>query len=100
MLLVVVLLSSLICFAQDEEGRRKITLQVKPSYPELARKMNVSGVVRMEVSVAPDGAVRDSKAIGGNPVLIQAAESAVKRWKFEPSLKPTVEIVTFRFNQE
>jgi TonB family protein len=95
---VVLLLPVSMMLAQDEEGARKAMVKIKPAYPELAKRMNVTGTVKIEVSVAPDGEVRDSKAIGGNPVLIQAAESAVKRWRFEPASKASTEVVTFRFN--
>jgi TonB family protein len=97
---VVLLLPVSMMLAQDQEGMRKATVQIKPAYPDLAKRMNVSGIVKIEVSVAPNGEVKDSKAIGGNPVLIQAAETAVKRWKFEPASKASTEVVTFRFNPE
>jgi TonB family protein len=96
----VVLLSVSMVLAQDEQGARKATVRIKPAYPDLAKRMNVSGTVKIEVSVAPDGGVKLSKVIGGNPVLISAAEDAVKRWKFEPASKATTEVVTFRFNPE
>lgn len=94
------LLSVSMLLAQDEEGLRKAMVKIKPAYPELAKRMNVSGTVKVEVSVAPDGEVKDSKIIGGNPVLIQAAETAVKRWKFEPASKASTEVITFRFNPQ
>ncbi len=97
---VVLLLPVSMMSAQDEEGARKATVRIKPAYPELAKRMSVSGTVKIEVLVAPDGDVKGSKPIGGNPVLIQAAETAVKRWKFEPASKPSTEVVTFRFNPE
>jgi TonB family protein len=96
----VLLLSVSMLLAQDEEGMRRVTLKGKPPYPELPRRMNVSGIVRLEVAVAPDGEVKESKALGGNPVLIQAAETAVPRWKFEAGTKQTVERITFRFSPE
>jgi TonB family protein len=97
---VVLLLPVSMMLAQEEVGGRRPVVKIKPAYPELAKRMNVSGTVKMEVSVAPDGEVKESKAIGGNPVLIQAAENAVKRWKFEPAAKASTEVVTFRFNPE
>jgi len=96
----VVLLSVSMMLAQDAQGTRKATIRIKPAYPDLAKRMNVSGTVKIEVSVTPDGEVKQSKVIGGNPVLISAAEDAVKRWKFEPASKATTEVVTFRFNPE
>jgi len=97
---VVLLLSVSMLLAQEEEGTRRAILKVKPAYPELARRTNVSGIVRLEVSVAPDGEVKQSKVLGGNPVLIQAAETAVRHWKFEADARQTVERVTFRFTPE
>lgn len=96
---VVLLLSVSMLLAQDEEGTRRAILKVKPAYPELARRTNVSGIVRLEVAVAPDGEVKQSK-VRGNPVLVQAAETAVRHWKFETGGKQTLERVTFRFSPE
>jgi TonB family protein len=97
---VLLLVSASALLAQDEEGLRRAMVKIKPAYPELAKRMKVSGTVKIEVSVTPDGEVKDSKVIGGNPVLIGAAETAVKRWKFEPASKTSTEVITFRFNPE
>src|SRR3954463_704973 len=42
-------------------GKRKIVAQVRPVYPELARKMNISGTVRLGITVGAggDGAAGD-----------------------------------------
>jgi TonB family protein len=96
---VALLLSMCMMFAQ-EQGARKAMRRIMPPYPDLAKRMNVSGMVRIEVAVAPDGEVKDSKVLGGNPVLIKAAETAVKQWKFEPASKGSTEVVIFRFNPE
>jgi TonB family protein len=61
---------------------RKIQKRVPPVYPELARRMHVSGVVRILATVAPNGTVTDVKTIDGNKMLSPAAEEAVKKWKF------------------
>jgi TonB family protein len=55
---------------------------VPPVYPELARRMHVSGVVRILATVAPDGTVTDVRTLNGNKLLSPAAEEAVKKWKF------------------
>lgn len=81
----------------QEEGQRKATLRVSPSYPDLARRMNVSGTVKLEVTIAPDGKVKSVKPIGGHPVLVEAADEAVKKWKFEPASSATTEIVAVQF---
>ena len=51
-------------FAQTVERRRKAQGQdkVSPAYPELARRMNVSGKVKIEVVITPDGHVTQHRA--------------------------------------
>ncbi len=76
---------------------RKAKTKVAPSYPELAKKMNVSGTVKVEVVIAPNGTVKSAKAVGGHPLLIEAALDAVKKWKFEPASEETTQTVAFDF---
>lgn len=76
--LAALLCLSLTCRADD----RKVQKRVPPVYPELAKRMRVGGVVRVLVTVAPDGTVTDVRTITGNKMLSPAAEEAVKKWKF------------------
>ncbi len=78
-------------------GDRKVKQQVAPEYPSLARQVNASGVVKLLVQVTPSGEVRESKPIGGHPLLIPAAQNAVKKWKFEPSKDSSTEVIEFKF---
>jgi TonB family protein len=66
-------------------AHRAIVSKVPPIYPELARRMHVSGTVVMHLTIAPDGSVSDAKVESGHALLGPAAQEAVKRWKFEPS---------------
>jgi len=59
--------------------------KVQPIYPELARRMNVTGTVHVEIVVDTAGKVISAKAIDGSPVLRGSAELAVKQWRFKPS---------------
>lgn len=77
---------------------RKVKSKVSPVYPEIARKMSLAGVVKLEVTVAPNGTVKDTKVIGGNPILVNAAQDAVKKWRFEPGNDESVGVVEFRFD--
>jgi TonB family protein len=70
---------------------------VQPVYPELARKMNIGGSVKVEVVVAPNGTVKDAKVVGGHPVLANAALEAVKKWRFEPAAVESTGVVDFKF---
>jgi TonB family protein len=76
---------------------RRAKTKVAPVYPELARKMNIIGTVKVEVVVAPNGSVKDAKVIGGHPVLAGAALEAVKKWKFEPAASESTGVVEFKF---
>lgn len=85
-------------FAQDEA--RKVKSRVTPIYPELAKKMNVAGTVKVEVTIAANGAVKSTHVIGGHPLLVDAAVDAVKRWKYEPGPDETTQVVEFKFNPQ
>jgi len=80
-----------------EEGKRKLKTRTLPSYPELARRMNISGKVRIEVVIAPDGRVRSARAIGGHPLLVQTCLDTVKDWRYEPAGEETTDVVAFEF---
>jgi len=83
--------------AQSEEIVRRAKSRVQPVYPELARKMNIAGTVKIEVVVAPNGTVRDARIVGGHPVLANAALDAAKKWRFEPAPTESSGIIDFKF---
>ena len=82
-----------------EEGKRKVKNKVAPQIPDLARRMNITGKVKIEVVIAPDGHVKTSRAVGGHPVLVQTCLDAVKDWKFEPAPEETTQMIEFDFRQ-
>lgn len=82
------------------ETSRKTKNVIRPTYPDLARRMRISGVVRVEVTVAPNGVVRDTKLIGGNPVLANAAMNAARQLRYDPRVEQTKETVEFHFNSQ
>lgn len=79
------------------QENRKLIKKVDPVYPELARKMNMTGTVKVEITIATDGSVKDVKTLGGNPVLVQAVEEAVKQWKYASSQEETKKALEFKF---
>ncbi len=85
--------------AQDgsDSAKRKVKTKVAPTYPALAKRMNVEGKVKVEVTITADGRVTDTRIVGGSPVLANAAIDAVKQWKFESAPKNSVEIIEFEF---
>ena len=82
---------------QNNEVLRRAKSKVQPVYPELARKMNITGTVKVEVVIAPNGSVKDAKVVGGHPVLANAALDAVKKWRFEPASIESSGVVDFKF---
>jgi TonB family protein len=82
----------------SEEGKRRVKTKVAPAYPELAKRMNVTGKVKIEVIITPDGRVKSTRALGGHPLLVQSCIDAVKEWKFAPAPEETTQVVEFEFN--
>jgi TonB family protein len=80
-----------------DEGKRKVKSKTAPLYPELARRMSVSGKVKIEVIITPDGRVRSTRVLGGHPLLVQACQDSVKEWKFFPAPEETTQVVEFDF---
>ena len=76
---------------------RKIASRVTPVYPDLAKRMHIRGVVKVEAIVRPNGVVKSSRVLGGNPVLVDAALDAVNKWKFEPAQTETTEVLQLSF---
>src|SRR5229473_5561311 len=81
-----------------DEGKRKVKSKTAPAYPDIARRMNVSGKVKIEVIITPDGRVRSTRIVGGHPLLVQVCEEAVKEWKFFPAPEETTQIIEFDFH--
>ncbi len=86
-------------FAQDSEGR-KIVSKVAPRYPELARRMQIHGAVRLDVVVEPNGTVKTIQVKGGHPILAQAAQEAVEKWRWEPAPHETTQPVEVKFEDQ
>lgn len=99
LLLLVVLGLPLAGLAAETEMPRKVKSQVQPVLPEIAKHMALKGTVRLEVEIGADGFVKNTRALGGHPLLIQSAEDAIKKWRYEPG-PPTKTVVEFNFHQD
>ena len=62
-------LSGPIARAQQDEPdvARKLVSKVAPFYPDLARKLNLRGVVKLVVVIAPDGKVTSTEVMVETP---------------------------------
>jgi protein TonB len=74
----------------------RLTHEVAPAYPPIARLARVSGTVELSATIAANGSVKDVQVMSGNPLLVDAAVNAVKQWTYKPTYlngKP-VEVLT------
>jgi TonB family protein len=76
---------------------RIVKQRVSPVYPEIAKRMRVGGIVKLEVSVGPDGSVTNVKTLSGNRMLSSAAEEAVRKWRFAPGTEESTETIEMNF---
>ncbi|MGP0021235.1 MAG: energy transducer TonB [Candidatus Sulfotelmatobacter sp.] len=85
---------------QSSTEVRKLVRKVDPVYPPMARKINLAGTVKVFAVVAADGTVKSVEPVGGSPVLVQAAQDAIRQWKFVPAPAESKELVELHFHPE
>jgi TonB family protein len=61
-------------------------VDVRPSYPELARQARAQGMVEVEIVVGADGDVEQARVTKSIPLLDKAALDAVRKWKYAPTV--------------
>ena len=86
--------------ALGQEAARKVIARTAPTYPELAKRMHLSGKVRLEVVITPAGSVKTAKLVGGNPVFEKDAVAAAKQWRFEAGDKETKTVILLEFAEQ
>jgi TonB family protein len=85
----------------DDFQKRLVNLP-KPSYPALAQRAGLQGIVKLQVRVKKDGSVEVQKLLEGDPALADAAIAAVKQWRAKPATingkqVEVISTVTFNF---
>lgn len=76
---------------------RKLISNPTPAYPETARRFRISGVVKVQVVISPDGQIKSTKIIGGHPLFVTAVEETLKNWKYAPASAETTASLEFNF---
>lgn len=79
------------------ESRRRVITKVAPQYPEAAKRLGLGGTVKVIALVGSNGEVKKVEPVGGSPILLQAAQIAVEKWKYAPGAE-SQESVELRFN--
>jgi protein TonB len=86
---------SLVSFEEIDAPPRIATV-VKPTYPPLALKARIGGIVVLRVLVSEKGLPLEIQVARKAPAgLDDAAVAAVKRWTFTPALKDGVPVRTW-----
>ena len=83
---------------QGAEKARKLIYKVAPVYPPDLKRFYIGGTVRLDIMISPQGTVRTVSPVGGNPVLVEAAVTAVKKWKYTPASSDTETQITIVFD--
>jgi TonB family protein len=84
-----------------DDFRKRLTSSPHPPYQELAQRVGIQGIVKLQVRVLQDGRVEVLKLLQGEPVLADAAINTVKLWRGKPAWvngKPVEVISTVTFN--
>jgi len=82
--------------AQAQAVRKPIS-SPQPDYPEIAKKMHLSGTVRVEVVIGTNGQIKETKVIGGHPLLVNSTLMTLRMWKYAPSSEETTTVLEFNF---
>jgi TonB family protein len=82
---------------KGQESRKAVSNPV-PVYPEVAKKMRLTGTVKVQVVIGTDGRIKEKNFIGGHPVLVNAVEETLKNWKYAPASAETTTQLEFNFH--
>ena len=63
------------------------TNQPSPVYPQVAKTMRTTGIVKVEVTVSETGDVTQVQKTSGPSLLQGAAKDAIRKWKFKPFVR-------------
>jgi len=83
---------------QAQDSVRKVLKKAPVGYPYILKSKGIGGVVKLRVYVKPDGTVRDTEVVGGNPILAESAQKSVMQWKFSPGNSETALEVSVTFD--
>ena len=68
-------------------SRNGLCFSEEPLYPPEAKAKRIQGTVHLRALIGVDGRVKQVTALDGDPLLVPAAERAVRRWTYKPYKK-------------
>jgi TonB family protein len=94
-LAMVLMLTAVTLPAQES---RKVLSNPEPPYPEVARRLRLSGIVKVQVVISTDGKIKETKITGGHPIFVNSVEETLKNWKYAPASAETTTQLEFNFH--
>jgi TonB-like protein len=85
-----------------DDFQKRLIYSPRPSYPDLAKRAGLQGIVKLQVRVKKNETVEVEKVLEGEPALADASIAAVKQWRAKPAWMNSkqvevISIVTFNF---
>jgi len=69
-----------------EIQQARLVVRVEPQYPALAKQIRLEGTVQIRAVIGKDGTVQSVEILSGHPLLARAAQDAILRWRYTPTL--------------
>jgi protein TonB len=64
----------------------QLTTRVEPRYPTLAIQIHREGRVELHALISTAGTIESLEVISGDPLFIQSALTAVREWRYRPTI--------------
>ena len=84
----------------ENDGARRLITRVEPIYPTTLHSNHIGGIVRLKVTIAPNGSVEAVELLGGNPILGESAMMAVKKWIYAAGPSKTKTEISIPFDPD
>jgi len=83
-LLAVKILSGQTPVVLSDDADRHLVKKIQAVYPEMAQITHIVGEVTLRFTISETGEVADVQPVSGHPLLIEAAQTALKQWRYTP----------------
>jgi TonB family protein len=64
------------------DAQRRLITRIEPVYPDTLKHLGIGGTVRLRITISAKGNVENVELLGGNPILGESAELALKQWVY------------------
>ena len=64
----------------------QLITRIEPRYPPIAIQIHLEGRVELHALISTEGRIESLEVISGDPLFIQSALSAVREWRYRPTI--------------